>query len=383
MTGRPMARTLLLALICAFGAISCRSAYEYQPPVETGDGWQTASLRDVGLDERLLSRAIDRIRRDEYQNVHSLLIVVDGKLVLEEYFAGYRFLYDREQYKGQRVAYDRDTIHNLASVTKAVTSALVGIAIDRGDIESVNAGVYAFFPEYAHLGSGVKDRITLQHLLTMSSGLEWNEGQYSYGDPRNDLIRLFSIRDPVAYMLSRPVRYAPGTTYYYSGADVNLLGEIIKRATGQRMDAFAAETLFAPLGITRYEWDFINRDVVHASGNLQLRPRDVAKFGYLYWSGGVWQGQQVIPEAWVTESKRAHVPIPDSRNRDTYGYQWRQTTYRVDSTPVQAFGKGGWGGQQVTVLPDLDMVVVFTGGNYASPNPVREITERYIVPAAR
>ena len=369
-------------LLCALAA--CKPGYPYQPPAQTGDGWPTASRRDAGMDEALLQEMMDRLDGETDQDVHGIAIVKDGRLVFEMYLEGYAWSYDpAREYKGQRVTHDADTLHNLASVTKAVTSALIGIAIDRGLIASVDAPLAGFFPEYAHLFDEQKARITLRHLLTMSSGLEWNEGQYGYGDSRNDLIRLFREPDPIAYILSRPAIHEPGTTYYYSGGDVNLLGEVIKKVSGQRMDAFADEYLFAPLGITRYQWDFINADVVHASGNLQLRPRDVAKFGYLYLNGGVWQGRQVISKEWIQESTQGHIDIPGGEAGDQYGYQWHLKTYRVGTEPIHAFCKEGWGGQRVTVFPDLALVVVFTGGSYVGRDPVDELTTRYILPAVR
>ena len=375
-------KALLLALLVLACFAACTPSYDYRVPEQMDDGWPVAHASDVGLDEKTLCEMVDRVRDGTYENVHSILIVKDGKLAFEEYFEGYRWFYDRDRYRGEKIRFDVDTVHNLASVTKAVTSALVGIAIDRGYIEGVDTPVFDFFPAYTHLRNEIKDQITLHHLLTMSSGLQWNEGEYGYDDDRNDLIRLFREPDPVAYILSRPVIHEPGSTYYYSGGDVNLLGEVIKVATGQRMDAFAEEVLFAPLGITRYEWDFINRDVVHASGNLQLRPRDVAKFGTLYWNDGVWlDGQQIVSSEWVQTSIQGHIPIPGSG--DSYGYQWRLRTYRVGSSTVQGYSKAGWGGQWAMVFPEQDTVVVFTGGNYASRDPAGEIAARYILAAVR
>jgi CubicO group peptidase (beta-lactamase class C family) len=146
------------------------------------------------------------------------------------------------------------------------------------------------------------------------------------------------------------------------------------------MDAFAAQTLFAALGITDYEWDMINPDMIHASGNLKLRPRDMAKFGLLYLNGGVWNGEQVVSQAWVETSTRTHV---DPQWFGRYGYQWWQRTYDVGSEEVHAFCAAGWGGQMIIVFPSLDMVVVTTGGNYVQEDPVEEIVTRFILPAVQ
>jgi CubicO group peptidase (beta-lactamase class C family) len=372
---------LLVVLVCAaLLASCCAPAHTSSTPKQTGDGWQTASLDEVGISEEKIDQAVARIQDDTYSNVHSILIVKDGKLVFEEYFDGYVFDYNGDEYRGAFTEFGVDTTHNLASVTKSVTSALVGIAIDQGLIEGVDEPVFAFFPEYASLNDEEKDAITLYHLLTMTSGLEWNEMELSYGDTRNDLIQLFIVSDPKAYILSKPVASEPGTEWYYNGGGTNLLGEAIREVSGLRMDDFAEAYLFDPLDITNYEWDYINSDMVHASGNLRLRPRDMAKFGYLFLTRGVWKGERVISEEWVEESTKKHVSPSWA---DGYGYQWWLKTYRSDSISVDSFYAAGWGGQRIIVFPSLDLVLVFTGGNYVGQEPVDEIVVRYILPAVQ
>ena len=372
---------MLLALTLLLSG--CGQPYVYQMPEELDDGWETASLEKVGINEGLIAKAVKRIRDKTYPNVHSLLIVKDGKLVFEEYFGGYEWVYDSDRFEGPYKEFDRDSLHTIMSVTKAFTSALVGIAVDQGFIANEQEKVFDYFPEYAHLRDERKSDITLEHLLTMTSGFEWNEWEYSLSDTRNDLIQLFIVNDPMAYILAKPVVHQPGTYWYYSGGDVNLLGETIRKATGMRMDDFAAQYLFSPLGITEYEWDFINPDVVHASGNLKLRPRDMAKFGYLILNDGVWQGERILSQAWVDKTKRAYIssPVPDHGER--YGYQWWLTTFPYGSGTVEALHRSGWGGQAIYLFPSLDMVVVFAGGNYVGEMPNNEIITRHILPAVR
>jgi len=382
-------KALILVLFCAVLLLSCQSSYTYQIPEQTTDGWQTASLDDVGIDEKTLGELVERIHDNTYQNIHSVLIVKDGELVFEEYFGGYEYDYQGDQFWGEFTEYDIATIHNLASVTKAITSALVGIAIDNGFIKDVDEKVFAFFPEYSHLNDEEKDRITLEHLLTMTSGLEWNEMDVSVAtrDTKNDLIQLFFVPDPIEYILAKPVVAEAGTRWYYSGGDVNLLGEVIKKTTGLRVDDFAEEYLFTPLGITEHEWEYITPDIVYTSGDLKLRPRDMAKFGYLYLNDGVWNGERVVSKEWIEDSTREYIAIPHAgwaqEYGDRYGYQWFLKTYYVDSTPFDSFMRDGWGGQRITVFPDLDMVVILTGGNYATYAPVNEIITRYVLPAIR
>jgi CubicO group peptidase (beta-lactamase class C family) len=371
-------RASLLVLLCAVWLISCAPAHTYRTPEQTDDGWRTASLDEVGINEKRLGEAINRIHDNTYQNIHSILIVKDGKLVFEEYFSGYTWAYNDDQHRGELVDFGIDTTHNLASVTKSFTSALVGIAVDHGFIQGVDEKVFTFFPEYVNLNDGRKGRITLEHLLTMTSGLEWNEMEFPYSNTRNDLVQLFIVSDPIEYILAKPAVSEPGTEWYYSGGNTNLLGEVIRESTGLRMDGFAEQYLFAPLGITNYEWDHINPDMIHASGNLKLRPRDMAKFGYLFLNGGIWRGERIVSEEWVEESTKGHASTPWA---DGYGYQWWLKTYRLGSTSVDSFYAAGWGGQRIIVFPSLEMVCVFTGGNYVGEEPVDEIINRYILPA--
>ena len=128
-------------------------------------------------------------------------------------------------------------------------------------------------------------------------------------------------------------------------------------------------------------------DIVYASGDLKLRPRDMAKFGYLYLNDGVWNGERVVSKEWIEDSTREHFVIPQAEwvreYGESYGYQWFRKTYYADSTSYDSFMRDGWGGQRITVFPELDMVVILTGGNYATPAPVNEIVTNYILPAVR
>jgi CubicO group peptidase (beta-lactamase class C family) len=351
MVSRPLLCALIGFLICSFLLAGCAPAPELPAVVQQAATWQTTSLAEVGIDEQPLSEVVARIHAGTYQNVHSILIVKDGKLVFEEYFSGYTWDYAGEGFKGELTDFDAETRHNLASVTKSFTSALIGIAIDKGFIASVDEKVWAFFPEYDDLGDASKDSISLEHLLTMTSGLEWNgmDVPVATRDPRNDLIQLFMVDDPITYVLAKPVVDKPGTRWYYNGGGTNVLGEIIRKATGIRIDDFAQEYLFAPLGITDYEWDVINPDVIHASGNLSLRPRDMAKLGYVYLNDGIWQGERIVSVDWIRNSTQAYATTPWSSG---YGYQWWFANYRAGLRTLDSFYADGWGGQRIVVFPD-------------------------------
>lgn len=381
--------TLITTIFLSLLMVSCTAKYVYETPGQTDDGWETASLNEVRLNESKLSELISHVNQGQYENIHSILIIKDEKLVFEKYFPGYRFDYFGDQFQGEYIEFDINTIHNLASVTKAFTAALIGIAIDKGFIQDVEERVFTFFPEYSYLNDENKDKITIEHLLTMTSGLDWNEGDVPLTDTeRNDLIRLFYVPDPIEYILSKSVITEPGTHFYYSGGDVNLLGEIIGRATGLRIDDFAEKYLFSPLGISNYEWKFLNDNIVYTSGDLAMRPRDMAKLGQLYLNNGIWNHEQIISEDWIKSSTSKYVPVANDYMSkaygDRYGYQWFLQKFDVDSTSIDSVSRDGWGGQRIQVFPSVNTVVVFTGGNYATePTPVNDIITRFILPAVR
>jgi CubicO group peptidase (beta-lactamase class C family) len=373
-----IAMTLLLLLT------ACQNRYTYTLPEHTKDGWQTADLHDFDIDGKRLTKLVNRIRRGKIQNIHSVLLVKEGNLVFEEYFEGHRFAYDKEQFRGQPIRYDRSTMHNTMSVTKAVTAAVVGIGIDRGLIESEQQVVSTLLPAYSELFDGYKKEITIEHLLTMSSGLLWNEWDVPLSNTKNDLIQLFIVADPVEYISSKPLAHPPGSYWYYSGGDVNLLGVVFEAATGRKVDEFSAEHLFSPLGITDFRWSYINNMILYASGELFLRPRDMAKFGYLYLNDGRWKGKQIISKAWIAKSLSPHISTNGrAREGASYGYQWWQKTFPIEKESIPAFVRSGWGGQMILLFPSIDVVVVFTGGNYSGTDPVLDLVTSFVLPALR
>ena len=354
----------------------------YENPEQTGDGWETASLSSVGMDDAPLLELLDDLERIQEANIHSLVIIKDGKLVFEEYFEGDKF--NLAQWTGE-VGFDRDDTHNLCSATKSFTSALMGIAIDRGLIQSVDQKIFDFFPEHADLldTSPEKQNITIEDLLTMRSGLEWDDETYPYTDERNDLYQAFHRTDPIRYMLSKDLIETPGTFYAYRNCNTNLLGEIIHRVNGEGLDLFCTEHLFNKLGITDYEWQRLSNNVIFASGDLRLRPRDMAKFGQLFLNGGTWHGERIISQEWVDASIQKYSGFSDWwDDLDGYGYQW-WLWEDIEDQDFEAYAASGWGGQWIIVSPDLNLVVVTTAGNYYTDvsMPAYRILVDYILPA--
>ena len=372
---------LVFNFSCKNESSSGPESYTYQVPEQTGDGWETASLSDVGMDENLLTDMVNNINNNVYTEVHAVVIIKEGRLVFEVYFPGHVFNYSGENYHGSIAGYNRETTHNTHSATKSITSALVGIAMDQGFIRDVDEKIFTFFTDYTDLNTGGKDTITVEHLLTMTSGLEWNEWDVSVSDANHDIIQFCNSWDPVAYILGKPLVTEPGTTFYYNGGGVDLLGEIVRIASGLGVDDFSEQYLFGPLGITHYNWQRLRSGMICTHGDIYLRPRDMAKFGYLFLENGVWNGTTIISQAWVQKSTEQYIALPQLDWADGYGYLWWLQTYHANNGEFASFRADGWGGQQIIVLPGIDMVVVFTGANYVSNPPCQEILTRFILPA--
>jgi CubicO group peptidase (beta-lactamase class C family) len=342
----------------------------------------------VVIDKEILANLVERVSSGDYQNIHSILIVKDGRLVFEQYFPGYAWDWDDDQFQGEFTEFNAQALHSVMSVSKVFTSALTGIALEGGFIEDLDQTVISYLPNYSHLSNSQKNEITLEHLLTMTSGLEWNSTEIpiSTRDARSDVYQMHSSADPVAYVLAKPLLSEPGYQRYYSDGDVTLLGEVIHEATGLHIDQFAEEYLFAPLEITDYRWRTIgDTDVIAAGGGLELRPRDMAKLGLLYLNDGVWNGEQIIPAEWIRRSTSNQVQVPldwlGELFGERYGYYWWLPVFHTEAGDYAAYTAAGWGGQRIIVFPDLNMVVVLAGGNYLNQDPTQEIIEEYILPA--
>lgn len=362
------------------------SLYKYEIPKQENDGWQTIDLHEVGLSLQPLSRLMNKIESGDYDKLHSILILKDGYLVFEEYFDGYKYNWSGPQFRGEYIDFNKDTLHHLGSVTKAFTSALIGIAIDQGFINGVEVSVFSYFPEYKKHLTDSKADLTIEHLLTMTSGLDWNgmEIPITSRDYENDIIQLFIKEDPLDHILGKKIVAEPGTRWYYSCGDVNVLGEIIKRATGQRMDVFAEENLFEPLGVTEVEWSFIQPDIILASGSHYMRPRDVAKLGYLLLNEGKWKDVQILSPEWVeaTMSRYISYQIPgwSEHYGDCYGYQWWLKTYIHNGDSYKVVIRSGWGCQKIILFPEQELMVVLNGGYYTDYEPYNEIITEHILP---
>ncbi len=380
--------TVLVTSVCEKDYTS--QFYAYSPPLQIEDGLQVGSLEEVDIDENMIRKAVRRIQNGKYGEVHSMLIYKNDKLVFEEYFPGHTYQWDAPAHFGRYVTWNRDRQHCIHSDSKSVTSLCIGVAIDKGFIESVHQSIFDYLPDYNHYKKAGKEDITIEHLLTMTSGLQWEEWKISLSSMENDQISIWFYEDgPIHYVLRKPLVAPPGTRYNYSGGDIQLLAEILRNATGLDLNAFSSKYLFEPLGITSYDWWLVfPSGQIQAAGGLKLVPRAMVKIGAMMLNRGTWNGIQVISKQWVDKctfpySVNRNIKVPgEDLGRLGYAYTWWTKSFNYKRKPMHWYTALGWGGQKISVLPELDMVIVFTGANYTSKVHNFEIIERFVLPAS-
>lgn len=357
-----LAGLVLVAAVAAVPAAPCRAEAPdvCGVPTQGTDAWPIATPPTAGIDGKRLCALIAWLDKFKQANVHSVVVARSGTLLFEHYRKGAD---ERWGSPLGEVAFNAEVKHDLRSISKSVTSLLVGIAIDRKLIASVDEPVMGFFPEYAQLRTPEKDRITLRHLLTMSSGIAWDE-YIPYTDPANSEVRMMMATDPYRFALEPDMWTPPGESYNYNGGSTALLGRIVQKVTGQPLEAFARSALFEPLGITDFEWVKMPSGDAAAASGVRLRPRDLAKLGQLLLGHGRWGDRQVVSEAWLRDSIAPHIA---GSQLYFYGFQWWIGRSLVDKREISWSAGVGLGGQRLFVVPSLDLVVAVTAGMYRSP----------------
>jgi len=348
------------------------------------EDWVAATPESAGFDTNALWAGLAEVTRSE-ANLHAVIIERHGQLVAESYQTGpdrpINILFGLWNPFAAEVAFDANTLHDVRSVSKSVVGLLFGIALDKYQLAGVSAPVLAAYPELADLHNPERDAITLEHLLTMTSGLAWDEGALP-----NDETRLFWVGEPMRFVFQRPLVATPGTLFNYNSCGTTVLAEFLTRVSGQPLLQLVREALFEPLGITQWEWVRDLRGRPLAFTGLRLRPRDMAKLGRLVLEQGNWRGRQIVSAAWVKDSLRPHIAtglrLPSTATEELgYGYQW--WTGRVlwkgrELSWSAAFGNGG---QRIFVVPELDLTVVITAGAYGvkhASHLVHQIFEKVV-----
>jgi CubicO group peptidase (beta-lactamase class C family) len=315
--------------------------------------WTVSTPEQQGMQSSMLADMMQHIIDYRFE-IHSVLIVRNGKLVLDSYFW----------------PFSAEMKHILHSCTKSIMSALIGIAIDKGYIQSVNQPITDSFPKLAAGWDDPKKSITIEDLLMMASGLDCKDS-YIYGWA--GLYAMLGSQDWAQYVLDLPMVASPGSKFEYCNGLSYLLSAIIQNATKMKTSDFAEKYLFGPLGIKDIIWPTSPQSVTVGWGELQLKPQDMARFGQLYLNKGRWGDRQIVPSAWVEASTRRHI---DATLFDYYGYHWW-----VDSAGY--YVALGYKGQRIFIIPKKNMVVVFTGNLTGSESLIpKKLLDSYIIPAA-
>ena len=372
------------------GAAATAGSAMISPPAAAPFEWLRTSPSDAGFVSDLEARLDKLIADKRVWGLHGVLVIRGRRIVLERYFEG------EDNNWGQQlgvVRFGPNTLQNLYSVMKSVVALLYGIALAEGKVPPPSAPLYAQFPEYQDLVAADERRTqqTIAHALSMSLGAQWNEIGLAYDSPANDEVGMEMASDRYRFVLERPVTGAPGRRWHYSGGATALLGRLIAKGTGRSLPDYARAALFDPIGLGRTEW-VTSRDTwvfrqsgtgdgepIAASG-LRMTPRDLARVGQLVLDDGMADGRQVVPAEWLAECLVPRVSVSELQR---YGYQWYlgDMEFRAGGTVrlEHWVGCAGNGGQRLYVMPDLDLVIVVTAGNYSEPEqwlpPIRIVRE--------
>jgi CubicO group peptidase (beta-lactamase class C family) len=347
------------AILCCVGA----SVMPLFGPA-SAEPWSIAKPEEAGFSPDLADKLDAGIRSGLLHNLHAVLVSRAGRLVLERYYAGVDEAWGRPL---GTVAFGPETLHDLRSVTKSVVGLLFGIALDRDLVPPPEAPLLAQFPEYSDLADDPRRaRLTIANALNMTLGTEWDE-QRPYTDPANSEIAMENAPDRYRFILDRPFVAEPGARWIYSGGAVALLGRLIAKGSGTTLPEFARQALFAPLGISEFEWASGHDGVVSAASGLRLRPRDLLRIGALVLALGQWGEHRIVSRAWLDASFKPAIPTGDGLE---YGRLW----FLGDAPTPALAGPRRWmagfgnGGQRLWLMPDADLAVAILAGKYNAPD---------------
>lgn len=324
------------------------SSAEARLLIENGFAADTSEKLDLGYRSGLLS------------GLHAVVVQRSGTILFERYFAGEDENWGRPL---GRVTFDGSTLHDLRSVTKSITSLIYAIALGQGKVPAPSARLLDSFPEYPDLaGDPQRAAWTVEHVLNMTLGTEWNE-DLPYSNPANSEIMMERAPDRYRFILDRPIAHKPGERWTYNGGCSTLIGHLIAKGTGQSLESFAADALFRPLGIASFEWNKGSDGVPSAASGLRLTARDVLRIGQLMLAKGSWEGRQVVPVAWVEACMTPAASIGEGRRYSRQWYLSEQIVPAAERTLPMVSANGN-GGQRLFILPSLDLVVATSAGNY-------------------
>jgi CubicO group peptidase (beta-lactamase class C family) len=385
-TAPPRHGAILTIAICTMSAAACGggtengspmepasptgAGYEYEAPQAEGYGWELSTLEAEGIDQARIEDLVDDIRRGRFVRIHDIVLARNGKLVFDIAFPETDVIRPGVAWLTQS-----DGSHYIASATKSIVATTLGIAIDQGLFESEQDRLYDHFGAYYGSFENLDDakaEITLDDLLTMRAGYQCEDG--------DGVTMWWDESDMIKYILDRPMAYEPGTGFHYCSGNTNVLGDLIGRKAGLGFEAFLDRYLFEPMGIAEPMY------IHHASGKPRLgagifmQPRDMARLGQLYLQDGVWEGVRLVSSEWIARSTAPVFALGDGRY---YAHHWWRQDFMIDGVAHNLYYAAGNGGQVIYVYPEMQLVIVMTGGNYDDDLMFQNqpIIRDYILPA--
>ena len=378
--------SIALSLLSAIIAASSGTA---QTRIFPGETWPTARPADVGLNQAVLDSLDREIKAGQYGYVDRVLVIRHGKAVWDKrYQQDYVAAYDSlARIKSPLNAHDATgpynyyspwwhpyyrggggDLHTLQSVTKTITSVIIGTAVTRGEFPSLDTPVLSFYDttQVQNIDDR-KRRITIRHLLTMTDGMEWLEN-LPYTDPRNTTVVMEGSYDWIKVAIDAPMVAEPGQRWNYNSGASQLLADIFRKATQTDIEVYAARHLFTPLGIKRWYWKRTPSGIADTEGGLYLAVEDLARIWYLFLRDGMWNGTRVLSSDWVRASIAPAIAVGAAAGAPKYGYKWWLYPYPTDSTRF-VLGGSGFGGQAPMALQREDMVIVFNSWNIVPGRP--------------
>jgi len=394
-------RVIILTLIL----VGATSSHAYSKVDESkiswpGEQWEVSSPEIEGVGAEAIKEIVEGIESGLYGSVDHFLVIKNGRIIADhKYSVNYDellasnvatevnnspIIHEQYNYDDTRwhPFFNGGNLHTLQSVTKSITSAAFGIAIDEGLIKDVNQPIYPYFKNFKYdMSDPRKSEITIEDLLTMRTGIDWfTDG--GYDNNNHSTVVMENSDNWLQYILDRPMDKKPGTSYEYNDGSSVLLGKILSEATGVRADEWAKKKLFTPIGIHNFKWKITPKGETDTEGGLYLSTYDLARIAYLFLREGQWKGKQIVSKAWVQKSVSAIVENinPDNdKGSPGYGYQW----YSKGKGESSIYLGAGYGGQYIVVSPKFDIVMVFNSWSVhkkSKKNP-HKVLEDIIIPA--
>ena len=346
--------------------------------------WDIEQPASQGVNANVIQELHQEFKDGQHGYIDSFLIIRNDQLIFEKYYENdYADLTKNRRLQQAMIMqqnygdntrdiynyydpewhpyYKNTDLHTIQSVSKSVTSALIGIAIDRNEIPNVNTKISSYFPEYSdYFNDPLKQSITIRDLLTMTAGISWDESSFLYTDPLNNAATMENSQNWLNYILSLPMSDVPGEKFIYNSGITILLSHIMYEATGMHVNEYAKKYLFNPLGIKNFYWKKTPLGLTDTEGGLYLSTRDFARIGHLYLNEGQVNNLRLLDKKWVEDTFAPDTDISESTRK--YGYQWWLVPYNGNDKKFILSGSG-YGGQYLLIIPEFNLVVVFNGWN--------------------